>query len=158
MNPTRHAGFTLIELMIVVVIIGIIAAFAYPNYTRYVTEARRSDGQIAMTRIAAMQEKFSTECGFYASGFQAAPPYCLPNCAAGAGGGLLGTRNTSEAGHYLIVIGTNAATGGFNTNFTLTAAPQGVQAVKDTDCASLTLDSLGIKGQTGPITARCWRK
>jgi type IV pilus assembly protein PilE len=160
MNSTRHAGFTLIELMIVVVIIGIIAAFAYPNYTRYVTETRRADGQIALTRIAALQEKFFTECGFYASNFQPPPPpaFVAPVCAGGPGTGLLGALNTSEGGNYLVAIGTNVATGGYSTNFTLTAAPLGVQAANDTDCASLTLDSIGIKGQTGPVTARCWRK
>jgi type IV pilus assembly protein PilE len=154
MNPTRHAGFTLIELMIVVVIIGIVAAFAYPNYTRYVTETRRADGQIALNRVVAMQEKFFTECSFYASNFQAAAPFVAPNCAAGVGGGLLGTSNTSEGGNYVIAIAT-AADG---LSYTLTAAPQGGQAINDTDCGSLTIDSVGTKGQTGPVTGRCWRK
>ncbi len=155
MNSTRHAGFTLIELMIVVVIIGIIAAFGYPNYTRYVTEARRADGQIALTRTAALQEKFFTECNFYASNFQPPPPpaFVAPVCVGGVGTGLLGTLSTSEGGNYVIRIVTNAT----GTAFTLTAIPQGVQATNDTDCASLTLDNIGTKGQTGPVTPRCWR-
>ena len=50
-------GFTLMELMIVVVIIGILAAFAYPSYTQYMARAKRTEAKSALMQIAAMQER-----------------------------------------------------------------------------------------------------
>ena len=66
MNAKRTQGFTLIELMIVVVIIGVIVAIAYPNYSRWVIETRRADAHRTLTQVAALQEKFLTECNRYA--------------------------------------------------------------------------------------------
>ena len=149
MNPTRNTGFTLVELMIVVVIIGIIAAFGYPNYTRYVMETRRSDGQIALTQMAAMQEKFFTECNTYTTNITAARP---PLCGAAAG---LGLSTTSPGGNYILVAAPMAGAGFTIANsFLLTATPIGVQLAQDTVCGALTLDSVGSKT---PTTNRCWR-
>lgn len=66
MRHKRFLGFTLIELMIVVVIIGVLTAIAYPSYTRYTIQSRRSDAQIALTQAATLQEKFYSDCGHYA--------------------------------------------------------------------------------------------
>jgi len=67
MKTQRPQGFTLIELMITVVIIGIIAMIAYPSYTKYMKQTRRSDAQIALTRTAALQEKYYSDCNHYAA-------------------------------------------------------------------------------------------
>lgn len=66
MMRARYTGFTLIELMITVVIIGILAAIAYPSYQKYMKQTRRSDAQIALTQAASLQEKFYSDCSHFA--------------------------------------------------------------------------------------------
>ncbi|MCF6323038.1 MAG: prepilin-type N-terminal cleavage/methylation domain-containing protein [Gammaproteobacteria bacterium] len=57
----REKGFTLIELMIAVVIIGIISAFAFPAYTEQVRKARQADTQGALVSLANAMERFFTQ-------------------------------------------------------------------------------------------------
>src|SRR5690554_3899978 len=60
-STRRSAGFTLIELMIAVAIIGILASIAYPSYQRYVERSRLSDGQAGLTQAAGEMERCYTQ-------------------------------------------------------------------------------------------------
>jgi type IV pilus assembly protein PilE len=158
-------GFTLMEVMITVVIIGILAAIGYPNYIKYVTESRRSDATINLTRIAALQEKFFTECGFYAGTLGAAR-----NCGAGTLAAGLGAGGATTEGHYVLAItnliaGPTGVPGGGGYTLTATPTPGGLQATRDAaKCATLTITDTGAKDATGsdspPGTngGKCWKK
>ena len=63
----RNAGFTLMELMIVVAIIGILGAIAYPSYQQYIRRATRSDAQGALTGLAATMERWYSDNNTYAA-------------------------------------------------------------------------------------------
>ena len=62
MNKRLSKGFTLIELMVTVIILSIIVAIAYPAYTNYTTQTRRSDAQVALTQTANRLEKYFSTC------------------------------------------------------------------------------------------------
>ena len=67
MNKTsKNKGFTLIELMIVVVIIGILAGIAYPAYQEYIFKGRRADAKAGLLSLQLAQEKFRANCIEYA--------------------------------------------------------------------------------------------
>lgn len=144
MKQALSLGFTLIELMITVVIIGIIAAIAYPSYTRYMTQTRRSDAQIALMKIAAAQEKFYSDCGYYAASL-ATPRDCLTSTT-----GKLGFGTTSENGDYALSVAVTAS----SSQYAATATAQARQA-NDTECATLTYNYQGVKGGT---STTCWKK
>lgn len=64
-----NKGITLLEVMVVVVIVGILAAVAIPAYNNYITRSRRSDAFTALETVRAAQEMYRAEKGFYARDF-----------------------------------------------------------------------------------------
>ena len=105
MRKSGMGGFTLMELLITVVILGILVGIGYPQYTRYITETRRSDATINLTRIAALQEKFFTECGRYTANFNGTifDPNPANRCT-GLGVGPTAASFTTSDGFYTLTI------------------------------------------------------
>lgn len=140
----RSAGFTLIEMLVAVAILGILTAIAVPSYSKYVERTRRADAQEKLLDLAAQMERTF----FVQNQYPADSDAILLQ---------LGGR-TSKDGYYTVTI-TNAAP--FNT-YTLTAtAVAGRSQSGDTECASFSIDNTGNKTSldkyNNPSTAVCWR-
>ncbi|MBK7031665.1 MAG: type IV pilin protein [Bacteroidales bacterium] len=124
MNRSILYGFTLIELMITVAIVGILAAIAYPSYTQYMIRANRAAAQAEMMDIANRQEQFLLTDRSYASKTTLeASGYTLPS-------------DVSSKYSYAVVTGTGTV-----PSYTLTFTPTGTQA-SDGD---LVITSEGVK-------------
>lgn len=145
MNPIRrYQGFTLIELMIVVAIVGILAAVGYPSYSEYVARTNRSAAQSYMLDVASRQEQFLLDARRY---FCTAPNTCANVLVLSVPGDVV--KN------YTVTVAAPNSTGA--ASYLITATPINAQATKDTACANLTLDQTGTKGISGTGTvANCW--
>jgi len=140
----QQAGFTLIELMIVVVIVGVLMLLVLPAYQDNVRKTRRADGMQMLLEIASRQENFMLDRSTYTTnlaqlgyeGTSGVPPFF------------------SRDEHYTMSVGdcgTDIA-----TCFVITAAPRGGQ-IEDTRCGSFTLNSQGVRGSTGTLANEdCW--
>ena len=130
----RNLGFTLIELMIVIAIVGILVAVALPSYEDHVIKTRRADGKAALTNVAQQLERCFSQHGNYTG------DTCPPD----------ESTHDSEEGLYEVDVDSTAST------YTLTATPQAPQTA-DTVCANLTLTQTGAKDISGTGTADyCW--
>lgn len=147
MNTQTNKGFTLIELVIALAIIGVLAAIAFPAYTDYVRQARRGDCASELVLFANALERFSTARGTYVGGGANYPTQCLTNggMGAAAGGG-------TTAYNFVVAAGLTAST------FTIQAVPAGPQTADK--CGTLTLTNTGIQGIVGAnagLTPQdCW--
>ncbi len=136
---SNNRGVTLIELVVVILIVGILAAFAVPSYRQYLLRTHRAEAKSALLNLAAAQEKFYLQNNIYAT--DAALTDAAPDG--------LGLSATTENGYYSIEITAADANG-----FSATATAEGGQA-DDGRCASFTIDQAGSKTAT---SADCWER
>ncbi|MHB1175659.1 MAG: type IV pilin protein [Sulfuriferula sp.] len=141
-------GFTLIELMIAVAVIGILAAIAYPSYTQYVQRARRSEAKAVLLQDATILERNFTTANRYDN-------TQLNGGGTATSGLIIAQAPTSGTANYAIVVTFNTAPA---TDFTLTATPTGSMA--GDACGKFTLDNAGVQGVTGGTlsVAECWNR
>lgn len=144
-------GFTLVELMVVVAIVGILASVAYPSYMNQIRSSRRSDAVVAMSRFQQAQERWRANKTTYASQAEATasvnPPVTTPPTEPG-----LGLSATTEGGYYTLAVSGNTATG-----YILTAtAVSGKSQSSDTGCTALTITVTNGSGVKSPDA--CWKK
>lgn len=136
-DMNKNHGFTMVELLIAVAIMGIIAAVAIPSYSGYLTESRRTDAKTLLLEAAGEQARFFSENNSYAASMTAM--------------GYGADSEPTESGHYNVAV--SAATA---TSFTLTATAAGDQA-NDAVCGNLSINSVGTKLESGTgTTADCW--
>lgn len=142
-RPESSAGFSLIELVIVVAIVGILSAIAYPSYLQSITKSRRAAAEACLANFATHMERFYTTNMRYTEADGSAPDLPALDCASAQG--------TGE--HYTYAF--NAAP--TVSTFVLQAQPKGTQATRDAGCGTLTLNHAGTRNVTGSYGVdNCW--
>lgn len=149
MTRASHSrGFTLIELMVAVAILGILAAIAIPQYTQYVTRSNRAAATQVLLEVAGELERRFTTNGCY-------DRVTVATCRDRTGAAATISRTTAPAeGTTRYNIAVTYADAG--QSFTLTATPVSADAA----CGNLTLDQTGARGRSGTTAtvAQCWAR
>ncbi len=136
MHLKHSTGFTLLEVMITVLIVGILAGIATVSYSNYVLQSARTDAKGGLMDISGNLEKCKALYGSYNAA----------NCSIANGANI-----NSPDGFYQVAVTTAA------TTFTLVATPPGGSPQQnDDECTSFTLNHLGQQTATGTDALNCW--
>lgn len=148
-RSTKAKGFTLIEVMITVVIIGILASIAYPSYLSQVRKSRRSEAVASILQIQQAQERWRANCPFYAGSISAANSGCPTTPGANTSGLNI---SAVSAARYMYALSNVSA-----TTYTVTAtATTGSSQASDAGCATLTVTVTNGSAVNTPTS--CWSK
>ena len=139
----KKNGFTLIELMITVVVIGILATIAYPSYQDQIRRSRRADAEASLSQLANFMERQFTETNCYNAG-----PDNLCGTVDDAAPTLPTAQLANTTNFYTVTLSTITA-----TTYTVTATPIAGKAQANDTCGTLSLSHLGAKT---PTTTGCW--
>jgi type IV pilus assembly protein PilE len=134
-------GVTLLELMIVVAIVAILSAAAFPSYMQYVVSTKRTVATSALLQIADRQQQFFMDNKQFTND--------LTNLGFAANPLVLADDGNSVAAADADAVYSISLSNVAVTTYTITAAPLHGQASRDTDCASLTLNQAGARGNSG---------
>lgn len=149
LQPTRSAGFTLIELMITVIVATILLAIAIPSYRSEVMSSRRTDAKSAVLDLAAREQRYyslqnSFTNSFISLGYATTNPSSL----------------TVGSGYYAVSLSAPAPAAGSPPTFTVTATATGSQTA-DSSCQTYTVDNTGLQkafdGSSNDTTTTCWQ-
>ncbi len=143
LQQRKAKGFSLIELMIVVAIVGIISAIAYPNYTEYVTKSKRTAATSCLMEYAQYMEQYRASKMSYGGSDHSDD---FDDIGLGCE-----TENGLDS-HYQFA--PNAAFSA--TTYTIKATPIGAQASADTSCGTLSINHLGVKSASAGDADNCW--
>jgi len=145
----RLQGFTLIELMIVVAIVGILGSIAYPSYQESIRKSRRGDAKGALLGFANAMERHFTETNNYCG---AGTDDAAGDCEDAKGVPTIYSATSPVDGttaYYNLEI--TAVT---EVSYTLSAIPTGAQT--GDSCGTLTIQNTGAKGVSSSTVASCW--
>lgn len=144
----RAAGFTLMEMVVVVVIVGVLASIALPSYQESMRKGRRADAKQALLDAASREQQYMLDHSTYTADMTEL--------------GYAADPMVSEEQHYTIdriagtVSGANCAVT-TATCYVLRATPRSTSPQADDErCTSFTLDSTGAQTATGSDQANCW--
>lgn len=145
MTNQKARGVTLIELMIVILVLGILAAIATPSYRKYMIRSQRSEAKIALLQLQTAQEKRYLQQNAYTDDISGSVSANPPG---------LGLSTVSETQKYDIAITNFGADG---QTYTATATPKYGQA-DDSDCKVFNINERGVRGNTGTLSPeKCWK-
>jgi type IV pilus assembly protein PilE len=161
-QPGGQAGFTLVELLVVVAIITLLAAIGYPSYTEYVTRSNRQAARAVILSVADRQEQYFLDNKAYAATLSDLG-YPADTIGVARDGQVTGAGADDVT--YTVTIADGGGAGS-PTTYTIEAAPQGVQATRDQRCGTLWLTHTGqrgadtavevAEGEAAPSTEGCW--
>jgi type IV pilus assembly protein PilE len=145
----KQRGVTLIELMIVIVILAVIASFAYPSYMNYVVDTKRTAATSILLQVADRQQQFFMDNKRFTNDLTNLGFANNPLVIADDGRPM---ANAADSDSTYSVALTNVTA----TTYTITAAPLNGQASRDAECGSLTLNQTLMKGSSGGGDD-CWK-
>ena len=146
-----QAGFTLIEVMIVVVIIGILASIGLPAYNDYVLRGNRTVARTVILKIASQQENYFTDRKQYATTLNTLSTDYAGSTIWVRKDGRVQSASSTDAIYSVTLTGATTAA------FTIAATPINQQA-KDTKCGTLSYASTGTTSASGTSAADCWTR